>query len=118
MSDDKDDEAFNKVTCCSCGILFGFPKRIEKEWRRNEKGFNCPNGHPLIWTKAAADEQKEVDKLKAEVASLKTKLESAQAKADQKDKRIAELTAELEIWQPSSATIKEPNDSDQVRSGD
>lgn len=120
MSEEKDEEVFNKVTCCTCGILFGFAKRIEKEWRRNEKGFNCPNGHPLVWSKPTeSEETKELKKLRVEVQNLKTKLESAQTKADSQEKKITELTAELEIWCPSSATNKESNgDSKQVRTGD
>jgi hypothetical protein len=113
MSDkEENSEEFNKVTCCTCGILFGFPKRIEKEWRRNEKGFNCPNGHPLVWSKPTeSEEQKELKQLRVEVKDLKAKLESAQTKADSQDKKIAELTTELEIWQPSSAIKKEVNDN-------
>jgi hypothetical protein len=120
ISDEEENlEEFCQVTCCSCGILFGFPKRVQKEWRRTDNGFYCPNGHPLAWNKPTeTDESKKLKKLRVEVKELKTKLESAQTKADTQEKKVAELTAELEIWQPSSVFDKKSNGTDKIRSGD
>ena|SRR5271157_3359060 len=104
--------------CPDCGIRFGFPSEMEKVWRGSHKSFYCPNGHSLSW-QGETPEQKELRELRAEVTNLKTKLESAQTKADAQEKKVAELTAELEIWRPSSATDKaDSNGSEQVRTGD
>lgn len=120
MSEKQEDlEKFNSVTCCTCGILFGFPKRIETEWRKTHKNFNCPNGHPLQWSaEIESEDTKELKKLRVEVQELKTKLEAADKQVIERTVKIAELTTELEIWRPSSATDKETNGSEQVRSGD
>lgn len=94
----------NEVTCNDCGIKFGFGSKIEELWRKSGKTFYCPNGHSLCWTvgKETA-EQKENKTLKAEVSALKAKLNAALEDAATQKKRVEELTAELEIWRPSSA---------------
>ncbi len=94
------DEDFNEVTCCDCGIVFKFSKKIEELWRNSEKTFHCPNGHSLSWPKEDSPEQKELKALREEVAALKTKLATALADAEAQKKRADELATELEIWKP------------------
>lgn len=118
MSDDHKD--FNLVTCCNCGVPFAFSTKLEELWRRDEKTFYCPNGHPQVWKKPeVSEEQKELKKLREEVKSLKTKLDEALTLTETQKKKIEELTTELEIWRPSSADKTETKDgSEQAGSGD
>jgi len=96
-------EEFNSVTCNSCGLEFKFPKKVEELWRNSEKTFYCPNGHGLVWNKPKeSPEQKELVKLRAEVKSLKDKLDEAITKAAEYRVKVQELTSELEIWRPST----------------
>lgn len=99
-------EEFNEVTCCSCGIMFGFPKRVEEQWRRTGKTFHCPNGHPLVWSvdkDKETPEQKELKSLRVEVKELKAKLATALEDVATQKKKAEELSSELEIWRPTSA---------------
>lgn len=98
-------EEYCEVNCCDCGITFKFTKQIEKMWRESGKTFYCPNGHSLHWDKPKeTEDQKELKKLRTEVASLKDKLTAAEKTATDQKKKIDELTAELEIWRPSTPT--------------
>ena len=102
MSDD-----LNEVTCNECGIKFGFGPKIEELWRKSGKTFYCPNGHSLCWTLGKeTPEQKENVTLKAQVKDLKAKLESTQQELTAQKKRADELSAELDIWRPSTAEDK------------
>ena len=80
------------IDCCTCGIVFSVPK----EWHdhRHKWGYRivCPNGHKFHYTgkdepdpdefKAVKDKaitlEGQLDQAKAEIESLKTKLEPAQ----------------------------------------
>jgi predicted RNase H-like nuclease (RuvC/YqgF family) len=105
MSEEK--EEFNCVTCDTCGLDFKFPQKVEDLWRKSEKTFYCPNGHGLVWTKPKeTDEEKELKKLRTEVKELKEKLLAAERQSEEHKKRVDELAAELEIWQPSYADKK------------
>lgn len=111
MSEEKEEE-FNCVTCNTCGLDFKFLQKVEDLWRKSEKTFYCPNGHGLVWfglvwTKPKeTDEEKELKKLRAEVKELKAKLLAAEKQSEEHKKRVDELAAELEIWQPSYADKK------------
>lgn len=105
---------FNVVSCCDCGIKFGFDPAIEKMWRESEKRFFCPNGHILHWPKPKeTDEQKELKDLRAKVSELEKQLETAKQEAADQKKRADELANELEIWRP---TTKEEPDTSQKES--
>lgn len=111
------DEKFNSINCCQCGIAFGFGKEVETLWRRDEKTFFCPNGHPQVWTKPKeSEEQKELKKLRTKVEELQGKLDAALKDAADQKKRADELATELEIWRPSTAETKDG--SEQTGSGD
>jgi hypothetical protein len=104
MSEDKAEEKTEpmcNLTCNSCGIDFAFTKKVEKLWRDSHKTFYCPNGHPLCWS-GETEEQKELKKLKKQVTELTDKLASLALKAAESDKKVEELTTELELWRPSS----------------
>lgn len=99
-----------EVDCCTCGINFKFSKKIEEMWRKSEKTFHCPNGHPLQWTKSKeTDEQKELKKLRVEVKELNDKLLAANKQAEEQKKKVDELTTELEIWRPTTNDDKKDN---------
>ena len=99
------EEEFCSVNCCECGITFKFTKTIEKMWRDSGKNFFCPNGHTLHWSKPVeTEDQKELKKLKVELASLKEKLAAAEKKATDQKKLADDLAAELEIWRPSTSS--------------
>jgi len=99
------EEEFCAVNCNECGITFKFSTKIEEMWRKSSKTFFCPNGHSLHWPKQTETaEQKELKKLRAEVSSLTDKLTAAEKNVTDQKKKIDELTAELEIWRPSTPT--------------
>jgi len=102
--EEKKETNLIKYNCPSCGIPYGLDADVDKLWRGNHKSFFCPNGHSLSYKDPPAHE-KEIEKLKAQVKELETKLQLAQAQSLAKDSQIRELSNELEIWKPSS---KEP----------
>lgn len=103
MSEKEELEVLNNVSCCECGIVFGFSPKIEKMWRESGKSFVCPNGHSLHWSKPTeTPEQKELKGLRTEVKKLTEKLEAAEQRAAEYKVKVEELTAELEIWKPST----------------
>jgi hypothetical protein len=103
MSEKEELEVLNNVSCCDCGIVFGFSPKIEKMWRESGKTFVCPNGHSLHWSKPTeTPEQKELKVLRTEVKDLKTKLDEALTLTETQKKKIEELQTEIEIWKPST----------------
>lgn len=110
-------DEFNEVDCCNCGIKFKFSKKIEEMWRKDEKTFYCPNGHPLVWNKPKeSEEQKELKTLRSKVKDLQEKLDAALKDVSVQKKRADELATELEIWRPSTAETKDG--SEQTGTGD
>lgn len=96
-------EDFCEVDCPACGIKFKFTKKIEEMWRESGKTFYCPNGHTLNWSKPKeSPEQKELKQLRSEVKELKEKLATSEKQTEDHKRRVDELTAELEIWRPST----------------
>lgn len=103
---DEELEKLNNVSCCECGIVFGFSPKIEKMWRESGKNFVCPNGHSLHWSKPTeTPEQKELKELRVEVKKLKEKLDAAIAQTAEYKLKNEELTSELEIWKPSDKQV-------------
>jgi hypothetical protein len=96
------ENKMENVDCNTCGISFSFSEKVAEMWKRSHKTFYCPNGHSLHWP-GETPEQKELKSLKEEVASLSEKLMNALNDADEKAKKIEELTSELEIWKPASS---------------
>ncbi len=89
------------LTCVECGIEFSFSKKVEDQWRRTHKLFYCPNGHGQQWTGETPD-QKELKELRIKVKGLEDKLVTIALRATESNKRVEELTAELELWRPST----------------
>lgn len=96
-------EDFNSLTCANCGLQFGFSKEVEKIWRDSHKQFFCPNGHGLSYAGPTAKDE-ELTKLRTEVKELKEKLTTASTEAAALNKKVEELSMELEIWKPSEKT--------------
>lgn len=48
------------ISDCTCGVVFGMPKDLERRRRGDGETFYCPNGHPLVFS----DEQTAQEKLK------------------------------------------------------
>lgn len=94
-------DELNTLNCPSCGLAFGFPKEVEKLWRESHKQFFCPNGHSMSWTGESPSEKEHRLRLE-KVKELESKLASALKEVEAQKKQIAELTAELEIWKPST----------------
>lgn len=92
------------IHCNSCGVLFGVDEGVIALWRESCKTFYCPNGHGLSYP-TPTPASNELKELKAEVQSLNKKLAASKVELEDKQKKITELTLELEIWKP--ATIKE-----------
>lgn len=91
-------EEFNEINCPSCGIYFGFTKKVEKLWRESHKNFFCPNGHTMSWRPSDKDDlNKKINDLENKLILTKKELEAA-------NKKIEELTIELEIWKPATTT--------------
>jgi septal ring factor EnvC (AmiA/AmiB activator) len=88
------------ITCCECGIQFAFHKDVEASWRKTHKVWVCPNGHRQVWTEKN-DQEKELDALRVKVKELETQLAESQQKLEQESAKVADLTARLEIWEPS-----------------
>ena len=103
--------------CYDCGILMGIDSDVVTSWKKSHKNFTCPNGHVQHWGDESVQE-KEISSLKAEVKTLKTKLEAADKLAEEQTKKLAEMTTELEIWRPSTTDKDETNGSKQVSTGD
>src|SRR5579859_6898697 len=81
------------TTCCSCGIVFAYPKVYEQARRNDCKGFKCPNGHDLAYNvgeKTRDVLKTEVDKLTAELAEVKTKNITLQAQIDQLQAKLSD----------------------------
>jgi hypothetical protein len=60
------------VKCCgNCGIQFAVPDHFDEENRKKgaEKTWYCPNGHPRVYRKTTADEERE-KRVAAEAALL------------------------------------------------
>ena len=101
-------------TCIDCGVLFGLPANMVSTWTRDGKQFCCPNGHKQrymvsTWTRDGKQfccpnghKQRYIrpDK-KGELEALRTKVKTLEEKVAEQEKRIAELTEELEIWRRS-----------------
>lgn len=105
MSDNKKDgstEDFNRVRCCTCGILFGFSKEIEELWRDSHQNFHCPNGHSLHWD-GPTSQDKDLKELRKKVEELKKKVESLSAELANEKKASEALRTELEIWKPTES---------------
>lgn len=45
--------------CPACGIVYGFPTEFEKRRREDGRGWYCPNGHTVVYTKTKLDEARE-----------------------------------------------------------
>lgn len=92
-------EELYTAVCADCGILYGFDKRIEAQWRKSHKAFVCPNGHRLAFNKIEDSPEEKIKTLEAEISKLTGDLKAANA-------TIADLQLELEIWKPSSIDKK------------
>jgi predicted RNase H-like nuclease (RuvC/YqgF family) len=101
--------------CYDCGILMGIDADVVTSWKKSHKNFSCPNGHIQHWPDQT-DQEKELVALRAQVKDLKTHLDEALTLTETQKKRIEELTAELEIWRPT--TSETDNGSEQAGVGD
>ena len=90
--------------CQGCGIQFGIPKAAKEAWEKSYKRFYCPNGCVLSWD-PPSEEDKEINKLRREVQSLKDKLANSETKVETLEAKVAELSSELEIWRPTSEAV-------------
>ena len=63
--------------CGGCGVLFAAPERLIEHCRETGDSFFCPNGHSLSFNKS------ENEKIKSQLARVKDRLASEQARADQ-----------------------------------
>jgi hypothetical protein len=63
--------------CAVCGVLFAAPQRLIEHCRQTGDSFFCPNGDSLIFNNF------ENARLKRELARVKDRLASEQARADQ-----------------------------------
>jgi len=59
--------------CCTCGVVYGLPDKLDDSLRRNGGTFYCPNGHQMSytkgknleeWFKTAANQEQEITELK------------------------------------------------------
>lgn len=46
-----------RITCCSCGIVYAIPQTFQQEVRDNHQTFYCPNGHRQ-WYPAESESEK------------------------------------------------------------
>ncbi len=96
------------LLCSECGIVFGIDAVIFALWKRDNKKVYCPNGHINVYGgRETTIPVKELNELRSEVKSLKEKLAAIALKAAEADEKVAELTAELEIWRPTTSPLKE-----------
>lgn len=85
----KGEISFEVLACVECGVLFGLTVEHARMLRKSGKGFRCLNGHTQYFTPPAEltptrDELlKEVQTLKADLASAKHRAEQAEARAMQ-----------------------------------
>lgn len=57
------------ISDCTCGVIFGIPRDLERRRRQDGKGFYCPNGHSLVFS----DKEDTEEKLRRAEASLRAK---------------------------------------------
>lgn len=94
-------EELNNINCPTCGIAFGIAKAMEKIWKESHKSFFCPNGHSMSWP-GETPSDKEARLNKEKIVELEAKLATALTELEDQKKKTAELTAELDIWKPST----------------
>ena len=86
-------ENLTGIHCSECSIYFGITDITYDSCKKNSKRiYHCPNGHKQHFPDKNTDE---LSQLRIEVKELKEKLDIA-------DKKIEELTLELEIWKPAN----------------
>lgn len=61
------------LDCASCGVVFGINRDYERRRRDDARQFYCPNGHSNSW------HTDEASRLRGELASAKSALESARS---------------------------------------
>ena len=66
------------TSCGHCGIPFAIPDDLYRMRQQDGKNFYCPNGHLIGWA-----DQKEMDRLKAELKRTADREAAARARADQ-----------------------------------
>lgn len=72
--------------CPDCGITYGMTSTLEGNLRSTNRTFYCPNGHALSFK-----DQKEIERLTAEVERLKKAIDSQEERLSYRWKQIEEL---------------------------
>jgi len=86
--------AFERVTCCACGVPFAAPRELLDKRRETHKDFFCPNGHNLHFPGETEAERlkklldDEAQRHSRTLARLNTTEQRAR-KAERKLKRVA-----------------------------
>lgn len=93
MSKDS-EEPLTRLTCSSCGVVFGFSSALERYRRRDSGIFFCPNGHGQKFVVTSDS------KLEAEIATLRVEADALKAELMAVRAERETLKAELEIWKP------------------
>lgn len=50
---------YDNVSCCSCGVIFGFQSGLNAQRKESKATFYCPNGHAQSYIKSTADKLSE-----------------------------------------------------------
>lgn len=76
------------VDCCTCGVLYGIPKKMDTELRRlGESGSTyCPNGHQWVYSESAEDAIRAAE---ARAIHAEDQLRAAERRMGQLRKRAA-----------------------------
>lgn len=78
-----------EVICCNCGMRFWVDGAWDKQKRDTGKGFHCPNGHDLVY------KEREVDKLRRELAAKDEELARERSRSELKDRTNAALRGQV-----------------------
>lgn len=62
-----------RVTCCTCGVVFGIEKQHRRNLLNSGGAFCCPSGHYQRYT------EDQVKKLEEKVAAMRRRIEKLQA---------------------------------------
>jgi hypothetical protein len=98
-------DEIDSFPCGVCGIVFGFSKRVAKNWQTTHQSFYCPNGHYVSWPDKV-DAEKEIQKLRATVLELEDMVKQAREMATKEKQRADELELELELYGIKSQKIR------------